>query len=323
MASVPNEPRPVLGRLDKAGRLISADPELEALQREAGGDIGKALALPQVAAVAELARRLGTSVARPALAASLEHDIDLWVRATPEGDEIALSLEGWTERAPAGPRLASLLGGGGESEAAQARREWAADEELRLIMMSGDLAEYLGDRPRRSRRPAADAGVPAGRGRGGGNAADQRARLAPRLHRPARAQPRRRFARDRAQRRGRDRRRRRLRRLPRDRGDAGRGDRSGRPGTNLGLRQCARRSAALAARPDHRKRRADRRTRRRPAAQRLCELRQRHRDRGAAFAVGHPLDERRAGAGPPDHRPRRARGRSGGDARIPRPRIAA
>ena len=144
MASVPNEPRPVFGRLDKTGRLISADPELEALQREAGGDIGKALALPQVAAVAELARRLGTSVARPAIAASLEHDIDLWVRATPEGDEIALSLEGWTERAPAGPRLASLLGGGGEAEAAQSGREWAADEELRLIMMSGDLSEHLG-----------------------------------------------------------------------------------------------------------------------------------------------------------------------------------
>src|SRR3954470_3930225 len=93
MASAPNEPRPVAGRLDKAGRLISADPELEALQREAGGSIGKALALPQVAAVAELARRLGTSVARPAIAASLDHDIDLWVRATPEGDEIAFSLE--------------------------------------------------------------------------------------------------------------------------------------------------------------------------------------------------------------------------------------
>jgi signal transduction histidine kinase len=144
MASVPNDPRPVLGRVDKAGRLISADPELEALQREAGGEIGKALALPQVAAVAELARRLGTSVARPAIAASLEHDIDLWVRATPEGDDVALSLEGWTERAPAGPRLASLLGGGGESEAAQSRREWAADEELRLIMLSGDLTEHLG-----------------------------------------------------------------------------------------------------------------------------------------------------------------------------------
>src|SRR3954470_3790359 len=111
MASAPSEPRPVLGRVDKQGRLVSADPELEALQRDAGSTIGQALALPQIAAVAELARKLGTPVARPAIAASLDHDIELWVRATPDGDEIALSLEGWAERAPAPPRLATLLGG--------------------------------------------------------------------------------------------------------------------------------------------------------------------------------------------------------------------
>ena len=66
MASAPSEPRPVLGRLDKAGRLIAADPELEALQREAGAALGQTLALPQVAAVAQLARKLGTPVSRPA-----------------------------------------------------------------------------------------------------------------------------------------------------------------------------------------------------------------------------------------------------------------
>ena len=144
MASAPSEPRPVLGRIDKAGRLISADPELEALQREAGSSVGKTLALPQVAAIAELARKLGIAVSRPALAASLEQDIELWVRATPEGDEVALSLEGWTARAPAGPRLASLLGRGSEADSAASRNEWAADEELRLISLSGDLADYLG-----------------------------------------------------------------------------------------------------------------------------------------------------------------------------------
>ena len=69
MASVPSEPRPVLGRLDRSGRLIAADPELEMLQREAGAEIGQMLALPQVAATAQLARRLGTSVGRPAVAA--------------------------------------------------------------------------------------------------------------------------------------------------------------------------------------------------------------------------------------------------------------
>ena len=150
MASAPSEPRPVLGRVDKAGRLISADPQLEQLQREAGSDMGHTLAVPQIAAIAELARKLGIAVARPAIAASLEHDIELWVNATPEGDEVALSLEGWTERPPAAPRLASLLGRGSEVDASAHRREWAADEELRLISISPELADELGIDPAES-----------------------------------------------------------------------------------------------------------------------------------------------------------------------------
>src|SRR6476661_796731 len=144
VASAPSEPRAVLGRLDKGGRLIAADAELEALQREAGSALGRTLALPQVAAVAQLARKLGTAVARPALAASTEHDIELWVNAKPEGDEIALSLEGWTDRAPAGPRLASILGGKVETAAAASRNEWTTDEELRIMSLSADFAELLG-----------------------------------------------------------------------------------------------------------------------------------------------------------------------------------
>jgi len=141
---VPSEPRPVLGRLDRVGRLISADPELEALQREAGSTLGEPLALPQIAAIAELARKLRTAVSRPALAASTDHDIELWVHARPEGDEIALSLEGWTVRAHAGPRLAAILGGGTDAETGGARNEWATDEELRIISLSSDLADLLG-----------------------------------------------------------------------------------------------------------------------------------------------------------------------------------
>ena len=144
MASAPSEPRPVVGRIDKAGRLIAADPELEALQQEAGSSLGQRLALPQVAAVADLARKLGIPVTRPAIAASASNDLDLWVEATPEGDEIVLSLQGWSERPPAGPRLAALLGGSGEAASPQAHNEWAADEELRLISLSPELAEHLG-----------------------------------------------------------------------------------------------------------------------------------------------------------------------------------
>ncbi len=144
MASAPSDTRPVLGRLDRNGRLIAADPELETLQAEAGSAIGKALAVPQIAAVAQLARKLGIPVARPAVAAAADHDLELWVRATPEGDEIALAIEGWTVRPAAGARLASLLGGASEAEASQARHEWSADEELRVINLSAELAEYLG-----------------------------------------------------------------------------------------------------------------------------------------------------------------------------------
>jgi signal transduction histidine kinase len=78
------------------------------------------------------------------VAASSDHDIDLWVRATPEADEIALSLEGWTERRAVGPRLTNLLGGTSEADSSAARNEWAADEELRVISLSPELAEHLG-----------------------------------------------------------------------------------------------------------------------------------------------------------------------------------
>lgn len=144
MASVPSEPRAVIGRLDRSGRLIAADPELEALQRDAGAALGQTLALPQVAAIAQLARKLGTAVARRALAASADQDIELWVSATPDGDEVALSLEGWTVRPAAGPRLTAILGGGGETAACSAQNEWTTDEELRIISLSPDLADLFG-----------------------------------------------------------------------------------------------------------------------------------------------------------------------------------
>jgi signal transduction histidine kinase len=144
MASAPSEPRSVAGRLDSFGRLIAADPELESLQREAGSEVGQMLALPQVAAVAQLARKLGTPVGRPAVAASADNDIELWVNATPDGDEISLSLEGWTVRPAAGPRLATILGGGSEAANAPAQNEWATDEELRIISLSSEFAQLLG-----------------------------------------------------------------------------------------------------------------------------------------------------------------------------------
>jgi signal transduction histidine kinase len=130
--------------VDAAGRLVAADPQLEALQKDAGSSLGQVLALPQIAAVAQLARKLGIPVARPAIAASAAQDLDLWVRATPDGEDVTIQIEGWRTRPAAGARLASLLGGADEAQASQALHEWATDEELRVISLSSSFADYLG-----------------------------------------------------------------------------------------------------------------------------------------------------------------------------------
>ncbi len=133
MASAPSEPGPVRGRLDAGDRLVAADPDLVALQREAGSELGAELALPQIATIARMARKLGVPISRPAIAAGAEQDVELWVRATPEGEEVALSLERWTTRAPAAPRLAALVAHEQEVETGGAADEWAADEDFAIV----------------------------------------------------------------------------------------------------------------------------------------------------------------------------------------------
>jgi signal transduction histidine kinase len=93
---------PVRGRIDRGGYLVAADPMLAALHLRAGGVVGGTLAVPQIAAVARLARRLNIIVARPVVAADGSEDVDLWVRAQPDGDAIDLAIVGWVRR-PATP----------------------------------------------------------------------------------------------------------------------------------------------------------------------------------------------------------------------------
>ena len=140
------EPRPVQGRLDAEGRLVAADPPLAALHRRAGGREGGILAVPQIAALARLSRRLGIAISRAAIAADGENDLDLWVRAEPVGADVALSITGWTAR-PA----AAGEGEDGEREAdflrAAADWMWETDETLRLTSLSAGAAAAIGRSP--------------------------------------------------------------------------------------------------------------------------------------------------------------------------------
>lgn len=144
MATAPSDRGPVRGRLDGEDRLISADPDLVALQVEAGSHVGSQLALPQITAIARLARKLGVPIYRNAVAAGADHDVELWVRATPEGEEVELVLERWIYRPPAAPRLGTLVPHEQHIEIGAAPEEWAANEDLSIVSISSGLAEKLG-----------------------------------------------------------------------------------------------------------------------------------------------------------------------------------
>ena len=146
MASAPDLPEPIVGRVDAVGRLVEADPALADLQVQAGSDVGGKLALPQLAAVARLVRKLGISVSRPAIVAARDHDIEMWVRAEPDGEFVLLNIEKWKKRPPAPSRL-EVAASDDDLIGKAPRNSWAADAELRFTSVSAELAELMGVEP--------------------------------------------------------------------------------------------------------------------------------------------------------------------------------
>ena len=143
MASAAETPPSVTGRVDALGRLVEAAPMLAELQAEAGSELGAKLALPQLAAVARLVRKLGISVSRQAVVAARDHDVEMWVRAEPDGEDVLLTVEKWKKRPPPPSRL-EVATSDDELIGKAARSSWAADAELRFTSVSPDLAQQLG-----------------------------------------------------------------------------------------------------------------------------------------------------------------------------------
>ena len=132
----------IRGSVDFEGRLIEADPPLADLHRRAGGNPGGILAVPQVAALARLAQRLGTVISRSAIAADGERDLHLWVRAEPVGDRVDLSISGWTS-APAYTPEAPAVERESDFTRAAVDWVWETDESLRLTMLSAGATAAL------------------------------------------------------------------------------------------------------------------------------------------------------------------------------------
>lgn len=131
-----------VARLDAGGRLLDAEPRLRALNDRAGGEIGAPLALPGIAAIAQIAYRLGIAVSRSVIAADGDEELDLWVRAGPDRGGVRLEVSGWRTRPawrPAGDpgRDADFLRATGDWF-------WETDAALRLTFLSPEAAERFG-----------------------------------------------------------------------------------------------------------------------------------------------------------------------------------
>jgi len=137
----------VRGRVDDDGRLVQAEPRLMALHRAAGGEEGGPLAVPQIAALARLARRLGIVISRGAVAAEGEADLDLWVRAEPKEGGVELAVTGWTARPARGPAPASDAERQADFLRAGADWMWETDSALRLTTVSPAAAAAAGRTP--------------------------------------------------------------------------------------------------------------------------------------------------------------------------------
>lgn len=132
--NMPALPAIVRAALSADGRLLSADPPLLALQREAGADLGAPLAIPQLMAIARLAIRLGVVVSRPVVAAAQRGDVDMWVRAKPDDGGVSLSIVDWRER----PVLTETTDDGRRDADIAALAEgwtWQIDTQLRFQMV--------------------------------------------------------------------------------------------------------------------------------------------------------------------------------------------
>jgi len=149
MASRSTEAVPIGGRVDRDGRLVSADPALERLQVEAGSGLGRALALPQLASLARAAASLGVVLSRNVLAADRHHDLELFVRAEPLETEVLLTIERWVARPMAPPRLALVETVDVDERRAAERTaiEFDVDAALNLIDLSPAFASLLGVDP--------------------------------------------------------------------------------------------------------------------------------------------------------------------------------
>ena len=135
-----------VGRVDAGGRLLTADARLLVLQERAGGRLGEALAVPPLASLSRIARSLDMLISRSVVVAEGDHDLDLWVRARPDGETVVLTVGGWQPRPPRTPWLLPQTEDGDAvmTDHGDQGWTWATDATLRLTALSLQNSDLIG-----------------------------------------------------------------------------------------------------------------------------------------------------------------------------------
>lgn len=129
--------------IDGEGRLVMAEPALDTLNRRAGGTIGQPVAVPALAMLIGLARRLGIVISRRVVVADEHGDVELWVRLQPERDGVRLAASGWRER-PGWTSPVDRRDKEAARPAVDADWRWECDAALRLIRLTTDAGPRNG-----------------------------------------------------------------------------------------------------------------------------------------------------------------------------------
>lgn len=124
-------------RLDAQDHIRSADELILRLQAAAGGDSQGRIAVPQIASVARLARRLGLLIARPLLIGGQDYDIRLWVRARPVADGVEMEFSEWQE-APHADADAMAAQRAAHISLAPDGAEWRTDAQMRFLYLGAE-----------------------------------------------------------------------------------------------------------------------------------------------------------------------------------------
>lgn len=130
--TVETKERVFAASLDAAGHIRSADEPILRLQHTAGGKPDGPLAVPPIASVARLARRLGVLIARPLLIGGADRDVRVWLRAAPTADGVDLQISEWLETTHADRSGHDALRAA-EIALADAGTEWRTDAQMRFV----------------------------------------------------------------------------------------------------------------------------------------------------------------------------------------------